>query len=301
VAGLPDDRLTQHLAAILRQAIELRAKLQVDERLERYSNNDLRMDEYNQLRARTRVLLPEDRLLASLPELPDAVMRAFGTKASADMATTRTESCVTQIVNQIEFRFPGLSPKAPIPIDVASLGPLTTDERRAIDEVSGLSSVSEPIGLVALEFSWVEDPRLREVVRRDYREAQLAFAAGAFKGAALLLGSVVEGMSLDVITRPATTNSSKFKAATRKVPTKEGALNWDAVGAIGLVEILVTLGWVPASTLKFAQGTADYRDTIHPRAELRLGLRPKREEVGLMLALVPLLDRNLSTAKPSSS
>ena len=294
------------LLRLLTEARTLRANLREDEALKRYNHNDMRMDEYNQLMSRTLSLLPDDPIIRALPSMPDSVLKAWGMRSPEDAATIRTESLVGQIIHEIEFMFPDLDAEASTPTSVAgiSFANLGADEQEAVSSVQMLRIQRiEPLGIVERDFAWISDDKLREVLRKDYVEAQRAYASGAYKASALVVGSVIEGMGLDVLRRDSTQQREDYAAVigtVRSLPKgSTGVPDWDRASLAAIVEAVVALGLAPSSVLKFVQGTADARDTIHPQAEVRTGVRPGEHEAALLLMVVPLVYETLARVTQS--
>jgi hypothetical protein len=290
----------RRIVTVYQHAHELRRQLLHDLEAGSFASNDYRMDEWNQLRAQAIVVLPGDQVLPGLPEMPDDVMvRGWGASAPPEAATTRTESVVTRLIRYLEFIFPELRGLLDVPVSVAGkpysdfVGP----ESRYYESVSALSeTVAAPIA-ERREFSWISDSKLRAILMADFIEAQQSLAVGAHKGAALLASAVIEGMILDVLSRQSTMEMAEFATATAQFrKDAKGLPNWDSANLVPMMNALVNLQLVSPTALKWIEGTTDMRDTIHARAEWRSGNRARKEEATLLVALVGLLDRDLSKA-----
>jgi hypothetical protein len=144
------------------------------------------------------------------------------------------------------------------------------------------------------EFAFVQQGDLRKVLQEDYAESQLALAAGAFKASALLGAGLVEGMLLDALQRPAVVASAGSQAAIARFSGKAGTANWNRAGLRDMIDAAVALGLLDASVGRMADGARDFRDTVHPNAEVRSRSRARKEEAELLLALVKLIYRQLA-------
>ena len=67
-----------------------------------------------------------------------------------------------------------------------------------------------------LDLSFMVDGELRNVVANDFSEAQRAYYSGSPKAAAILCGSVIEGMLLDVLQRSEVEEDERFAAFLRR-------------------------------------------------------------------------------------
>ncbi len=130
------------------------------------------------------------------------------------------------------------------------------------------------------------------IIVADYREAQVAFDAGAYKAAALLAASVIEGLFLDVLRRPSIMQASNYAHATNRLRRGGDSINWDRVDLVSLADAAKELGLLHVSVDHLGRGVADFRDTIHPQNELTRGRRPQREEAAVLIHLIPLLSRD---------
>lgn len=127
----------------------------------------------------------------------------------------------------------------------------------------------------------------------DWIEAQKAFAAGAYKAAALLVGGLLEGLLVNALQRPDIASGSEYVAAVRGFPRLRGSkdINWDRVSLQQLIEAAVSLQTVSETAAHLASGARDFRDTVHPLAEVRLAERAQLEEAKVLMALFELLYR----------
>ncbi len=134
------------------------------------------------------------------------------------------------------------------------------------------------------------------MLAKDYLEAQRSYAVDAFKASAVLAAGIIEGMLLDAIQWPEVLAHPDYPAAVSKFPARDGAINWDKVSLRFLIAAAVAVGLLATTSGRMAEGATDFRDTVHPNAELRLGARAGREESELLLALVRLMYRQLGLA-----
>ena len=304
--ALPPERRIELAYDVLSRARRLRDEVREDLRLQRFGADDVQMDMYNDLANDAAFLLPDHPVLGGgLVLMPDAVLQSYGTifpiQSMANyLPARRLESRLSRLLDSLEMVLgeaatdaPPLRPAAEVLAEAQTSE--TREIRQALDALLRQQPELPPVD--ARDFNFVGDPKIRAVLVADYVEAQRAFASGAFKAAAILAGGVIEGMLLDYLRRPSITAHSKYAEATENFPTTDGAVNWSRVSLTNLIRAASQLGVLGAGR-KLVEGARDFRDTVHPTAEVRLGARAGREEAELLLALVRLIYRDLSSAEP---
>lgn len=287
------------LRLVLRQARDLRERLVENLRTARFDADDVDMQTYNNMIALAAGRVPGDAVLAAMEPMPDANLRTYVSLMQippAPTVTKRLESHLAKFINHLEILL-GESADTPKP-DRAAREVLReeqgSDVRAILDHLETLRQQAAHVPAVEpLDFGFVADPRLQEVLRRDSIEAQVAFAAGAFKACSLVAGGIVEGMLLDKLQQPDVISLSEYAKATAQFPNLGGEINWDRVSLTQLIGAARDLKLLKATALRFAEGARDLRDRVHPKAEVRDGIRPEREEAELLLALVKLINRDL--------
>lgn len=289
--------------SLLSQAAELRDTVRANLSAGRYGNDDVLMKAYNDLCQSALTLFPDDPVLGALVVMPDAVLQSFGTlfpvaSMRPDMASQRLDAHLTRLINQLGF----VLANQPISIgqSAKTAAEVLDDERTGevqtiLDELERLTRSRRALGAVdERDFDFVSDSALRQVLAADFVEAQRAFAVAAFKASALLSGGLIEGMLLDALRRPGIEARDNYRSAVMEFPKLGQGINWDKVSLSHLLEAGVELGFLPVMHKGLVEGARDFRDTVHPNAEVRLGLRARREEAELLLAIVKLLYRHMS-------
>jgi hypothetical protein len=136
----------------------------------------------------------------------------------------------------------------------------------------------------ALDF--VADTELRDILARDIEELEAAIAGGLHKSTALLAGSIVEAMLVDVIDQRR--DLAQAYMGKKKFPAEASI---DHLVGIGIAEQLIDkLAEAVASSIK------DYRDLIHPDRERRSRVRLDGASTGALVALLRLVVRSLHDA-----
>ena len=136
-----------------------------------------------------------------------------------------------------------------------------------------------------LDFSFMHDKQLRSIVERDYPELLVAFTASCKKSSLVLAGSIIESILLDLALHDITAAKK-----TSVAPKNPDPLRWSLDELINVaVELKPTLS--PVHTM--SHGVRQYRNLVHPAAELRGSLKVEIEEAKVAITLVSILHREL--------
>jgi hypothetical protein len=202
-------------------------------------------------------------------------------------------------INNIQQEFPGLVPLL-IEYQLAAEPPASglpqtfdTHALRAyvaaaaarlaavLEAVRGDSPVTEK-----LDFSFVRDATLREILERDWDEAQRAYVAQCWKSVVILSGGAVEALLLDrLLQEPARTPLAKNAPKNRELD------KWDLSE---LIKVSVELDLVEPVAETVANAVRQYRNLVHPGAELRGGLRVEKLEAESGLNVFKTVCRDLA-------
>lgn len=134
-------------------------------------------------------------------------------------------------------------------------------------------------------FPFVQNPDVRKIVERDYRELQRVAFAGCAKSQLVLAGSCIEGLLYDVLIA----NESRLSEV--KPPPRNSPIDSWTLGE--LIRVCVSLKLVGAGVEKLAPGLRDYRNLIHPAAEIRERLVPGIHEAEIAVQILHILRRDL--------
>lgn len=123
-------------------------------------------------------------------------------------------------------------------------------------------------------FAYLADPKLIQIIERDYEELTLRlFPGGAWKNTVIMAGSILEAILHDVLSNPkrvAQTNAStKGARGPGGVPIDiiTGAEQWKL---IHLINVAADIGLLPKEREKaIDQVLRDYRNFVHPKVEVR--------------------------------
>lgn len=137
----------------------------------------------------------------------------------------------------------------------------------------------------ALEF--VSDDSFQAILRRDLEELVSAVSANLNKSVAMLAGSIMEAVLVDIIgRRPDLAQSYMGK---KKFPA-DASLD-------KLIEIAVAESLLDSLAMSLVSSIKDYRDLIHPDRERRERIKLDGATTASLLALLRLVLRSLHEAR----
>jgi len=137
-----------------------------------------------------------------------------------------------------------------------------------------------------IEFLFIRDSELRNILERDYSEIQRVFIAECWKSVIVLSGGSIEAILLDRLK----VDESRAKAAN-SAPTKTDLARWDLSD---LIKVGVELKIVEPSAETLAGVVRQYRNLIHPGNELRNKLSIGRLDAESALNVLRIIHRDLS-------
>jgi hypothetical protein len=131
------------------------------------------------------------------------------------------------------------------------------------------SPVASPTSaLPGVEFSFVKDPKLRTITERDYGELRVAVHYQSEKSKAMLAGSVIEAVVLDLLLQ-------------KSIPFAD----LKGMAAFDLYERAKAEGLLGGRHASAAHATRDGRNFVHPGVEYREGALT-REQADLVVSLM---------------
>lgn len=288
----------------LEHAKNFREQLQRNLNNRQFITDDIDIERYSELVATSLAWWPDDTILSRLPEMPDPVsMQTAITRPSA--LTERLLAHVDRLTVRLETILGTTTPSGMLSMDNTKKsatqvlrGSLDSAAQAVIQDIQNLQSPKQRSpDIDRRSFEFVQGNEHRQVLIRDYAEAQLAFSVGAHKASALLSGGLIEAMLMDTIQWDEVVNHEEYEEAVKVFPRSRGAINWDKVSMTHLIGAASRLGLLQPTTQRMTEGARDFRDTVHPNAEVRTQSRAECEEAVLLLALVRLLYRDLDRMK----
>jgi hypothetical protein len=146
-----------------------------------------------------------------------------------------------------------------------------------LDLFAGVGSFRTP-----RQFPFIRNADLKAIVERDYRELSLIlFPSGAWKSTVMLAGSILEAILNDLICQNPAREQQAVKHLKRRKPTAtiKSPSEWCLGDLIDVATDLSLLSVDRAQTID--KVVRDYRNFIHPRAEIRAGHPCSEAEAGL--------------------
>ena len=130
------------------------------------------------------------------------------------------------------------------------------------------------------------DADLRSIVDRDLDELDAAIRAGLHKCSAILAGSIVEALLIDMLDQNRAIASSHLK---RKKFPEEASLG-------ELVTIATAEGLLEAMATGLVEHLKDFRDLVHPDRERRTKPKVDATTAAALVSLLGLVVRDLASA-----
>jgi hypothetical protein len=109
------------------------------------------------------------------------------------------------------------------------------------------------------------DPDLAAVLQDRLAEARTCDRNGAYVSAIIMLGSLLEGVLLDAV---------KSRLPNSPKPADRWTLH-------DLIETAHNEKWIQADAHGFGNKLRDYRNLVHPGAQVRLGHTPDRDTINM--------------------
>lgn len=136
------------------------------------------------------------------------------------------------------------------------------------------------------DFSFVSNADIREIIERDYIEAQKGFINECWKSVIILSGGMIEAILLDQLEQNET-SAKKAQAA----PKNNHLRKWHLAD---LIEVAVEIQVVEPGVSTLSHSVREYRNLVHPGNQLRNNLSANREEARIALEVLHMVDRDLS-------
>jgi hypothetical protein len=143
------------------------------------------------------------------------------------------------------------------------------------------------------DFSFVSNPDLRSIIERDYAEVPRCLDATAYKAATVMCGSVMEALLLDALL----TDEAKAKQSQNAPRHKVGNVikDLDRWSLSSMIEVGIDLQMLRRDTLGLmSHAVREYRNLIHPGAEIREAIVAEKEEAMAAKAALDLIIKQLT-------
>ena len=150
-------------------------------------------------------------------------------------------------------------------------------------------SIEQPTEIPVTEnrqFAFMNNPNLRVIIERDYSEIQRAYIAQCWKSVIILCGGAIETILTDLL--ESNENTAK---SSKSAPKEPDIKRWDLSQLIG---VAVELKLVSTAVEKLSHSLREYRNLVHPGAELRNKLGFDAEEAKIAIEVLNIVHRDLS-------
>ena len=139
-----------------------------------------------------------------------------------------------------------------------------------------------------VDFSYIADPKLRDIVRQFHQEAVDAYGADRHVAAVILSGAVLEGILTFALTRREADARHEFQSALGRRP--RSIADWRLQD---LVQVASRLGLLGETAAQAAPVVRDFRNMIHPFRLLQRSTPRWDALAPLALAAVAEISRSL--------
>jgi hypothetical protein len=153
-----------------------------------------------------------------------------------------------------------------------------------LPEPSTAGGTEEPVAVPSLAVDFIKSDVYRRVFDADLEELSRTLDARAWKASLTLLGGLLEGVLLDVLSRRADLTESVLGKKLGKASLMD------------LIEAGVELRLVHPSVVPFATAAKDYRDLIHPFRSSVSTLRPSEKAARAVLHALGLIVEEMDAA-----
>lgn len=157
------------------------------------------------------------------------------------------------------------------------------------------STVARARELPDLNFAFVEDQKIKELLARDWGEARKAFQNGLYKCTLVLCGAVIEALLVEALSLHEDAKLAYYEMYRRPAndprPVPE-IYRWGLCGLINVAEHK-DIGIISAEAAMLSRYVKDYRNLIHLHRQKRTRLRVTRHVATKVLPMVGIVHVDL--------
>jgi hypothetical protein len=135
------------------------------------------------------------------------------------------------------------------------------------------------------QFTFINDPKVRSIIERDYNEIQRCFLSNCWKSVLILCGGAIEAILLDLLLNHEADAVSAVAAPNNDIN------RWNLSQ---LIDVAVELNLVPTGVMNLSHSLREYRNLVHPGNEIRSNLVFDKEEANIAIEILHMLHRELS-------
>lgn len=144
-----------------------------------------------------------------------------------------------------------------------------------------------PAAFKAVMTDIINDTNMARLLQHRLDEAQTCYANGAHVAAIIMLGSLLEGVLVQVV--------------QERDDSLLGSTSPDKAMLDGLIKVCHKAGWIGADIQRFCHELRRYRNYVHPRAEIREAHTPDRDTLNVSWQVVAAVLNDLATFRPVMS
>ncbi|MFF4393775.1 hypothetical protein ACFY0G_44805 [Streptomyces sp. NPDC001552] len=144
-----------------------------------------------------------------------------------------------------------------------------------------------PAELTAAMTDLIRDRKMADLLQHRLAEARTCYANGAHVAAIIMLGSLLEGVLVQVV---------RERDASRLGSTSPDKVNLDT-----LIKTCHTAGWIGADVERFCHELRRYRNFVHPRQEIRDAHTPDRDTLNMCWPVVEAVLNDLAASQPKAT
>jgi hypothetical protein len=154
---------------------------------------------------------------------------------------------------------------------------------------------TEPVELAARLGRLIRDHRTIECLMARVAETRICETNGAYLFAIIGIGTFVEGLLHAILTE----RDDDVRRQGFENPRGRDRIRADRAGLEVLIHAAHARGWIQLDAKDFVDKVRDYRNFVHPRRQLELGMVPDRDTVMLCWAPVRAVLNDLEESLPT--
>lgn len=130
----------------------------------------------------------------------------------------------------------------------------------------------------------INDPSLDNILHARWQEAQLCAQSGAYLSAVVMMGSILEGTLLSIVTQnPADANRTASAPRDSKTGRPKQFGEW---GLSSLIDVATECGWLQGDVKRFSHALRESRNLVHPWHQRTLGEHPDEDTCNICWQVV---------------
>lgn len=140
------------------------------------------------------------------------------------------------------------------------------------------------------DFSFINNRKLQNIAKRDFKELQLAWISKSWKSVIILSGSLLENVLLDALLAEA----EQAKTSSSAPKNKNQLEDWNLSE---LIAVANELDKIAVGVDKLSHSLREYRNLVHPGKEVSSGLTVKPEEATIAYNVLMMVLRKFGFSK----